>query len=90
MTPRPASCGRPTPPKWAKLSENLDPLFRSSVGLEEIYYDDGTVGIRLEDRYQSMMLTHRDASGLLAADLHPRRPAGGRGDPGNSGRRDPQ
>lgn len=55
----------PNAAEMAKLSENLDPLFRSDVGLETVYWDDGTITVRLEDRYQSMVLTHKGASGKL-------------------------
>lgn len=55
----------PNAAEMAKLAENLDPLFRSDVGLETVYWDDGTITVRLEDRYQSMVLTHKGASGKL-------------------------
>lgn len=55
----------PNAEEWARMSADLDPLYRSDVGLEEVYYDDGTVAIRLGDRYQSMMLTHKDAQGRV-------------------------
>lgn len=56
----------PSAAEWARMSEDLDPLYRTDIGLEEMYYEDGTVGVRLGDRYHSMMLTRRSADGRLA------------------------
>lgn len=53
----------PTAAEWSKLAVSVDPLFRSDIGLEEMYFEDGTVGVRLGDRFQSMMLTQRSADG---------------------------
>lgn len=55
----------PTAAEWSKLAVSVDPLFRSDIGLEEMHFEDGTVGVRLGDRYQSMMLTQRSADGQL-------------------------
>lgn len=56
----------PNAAEWARMSESVDPLYRTDIGLEELHYEDGTVGVRLGDRYQSMMLTRRSADGKLA------------------------
>lgn len=56
----------PTAAEWEKLKVSIDPLYRSDAGLEEIYYEDGSVGMILGDRYMSMMLVQRGADGKLA------------------------
>lgn len=56
----------PNAAEWSKISVSLDPLYRTDIGLEETYYEDGTVGVRLGDRYQTMMLARRSADGQLA------------------------
>jgi hypothetical protein len=57
---------QPTAAEWEKMKASIDPLFRSDAGLEEIYYEDGSVGMILGDRYMSMMLVQRGADGKLA------------------------
>ena len=56
----------PNAAEWSRMAESVDPLYRTDIGLEELYYEDGTVGVRLGDRYQTMMLTRRSAGGSLA------------------------
>lgn len=56
----------PNAEEWARMSESVDPLYRTDIGLEEMYYEDGTVGVRLGDRYHSMMLARRSAEGRVA------------------------
>jgi hypothetical protein len=57
---------QPTAAEWEKMKASIDPLYRSDAGLEEIYYEDGSVGMVLGDRYMSMMLVQRGADGKLA------------------------
>jgi hypothetical protein len=52
----------PTEAEWAKLASTLEPLNRSAAGLVETYYPDGTVGVALDGRFQSMSVVHRDAA----------------------------
>ncbi len=56
----------PNAAEWSRMAESVDPLYRTDIGLEELHYEDGTVGVRLGDRYQTMMLTRRSAEGALA------------------------
>lgn len=56
----------PSAAEWTRMAESVDPLYRTDIGLEELHYEDGTVGVRLGDRYQTMMLTRRSAEGALA------------------------
>ncbi|MEM8993666.1 MAG: hypothetical protein AAGF23_02615 [Acidobacteriota bacterium] len=51
----------PTPEEMQGLQSTVDPLMRSDAGLVERHYPDGTIGVRLEGRFQSMAVVHRDA-----------------------------
>ncbi|MEM6795611.1 MAG: hypothetical protein AAF725_16650, partial [Acidobacteriota bacterium] len=65
----------PTDEEWARLASTVDPLNRSDAGLVETHYADGTVGVALDGRFQSMMLAkksddHEHVEGLCTHDAH--------------------
>lgn len=57
----------PTAGEWSELSASFDPLNRSADGLEEIHYADGTVGVRLQGRFQTMSTVQGADDGSLHA-----------------------
>ncbi|MEM1177821.1 MAG: hypothetical protein AAGM22_05725 [Acidobacteriota bacterium] len=50
----------PTPEEMARLQSTMDPLNRSDAGLVERHYPDGTIGVRLDGRFQSMSVVNRN------------------------------
>jgi hypothetical protein len=54
----------PTAEEWERMASDLELLNQSYDGLLETQYPDGTVGITLDGRYQSMVLAHADEDGV--------------------------
>ncbi len=52
----------PTASEWQELASTFDVLNRSDQGLVERTYSDGSVGVRLEGRFQSVSMINRSSS----------------------------
>lgn len=52
----------PTAAERARLQLSTDPLNRSDAGLEKVFYSDGTVGVRLDGRFQTASVVRRPAN----------------------------
>lgn len=53
----------PNAEEWAKLAPHVEPANRFAEGLEETYYADGTVGVRLGDSFHSFSMVQKGSNG---------------------------